>query len=153
VLPAAAARADCAARQPTEEEIEMANYYAAARSNPFTVRDPDALKRDLADLQIHVQVSDEPPNQVTLFCHNEAGWPSSRYDEVTGEEIEVCVHEIVAPHLLDGHVAVFVEAGSEALRHVGGLAVAVNSTGETCRVDLEEIYERAANLGSSVLVA
>ncbi len=132
----------------------MANYVAAERSNPFTVRDPDALKRELEPLGIIVEVSEEVPNQVTLFCEaDNGGWPSTHYDEETGEDTDISIHEIVAAYLVEGHVAVLVEAGHEKRRYVGGVAVAVNSAGETCEVDLVEIYERAARLGSELLPA
>lgn len=61
--------------------------------------------------------------------------------------------DIVARHLIDGDVAVFQEVGSEKMRYVGGVSVAVNSKGETVRVDLDDIYEKAKALGENVTVA
>lgn len=130
----------------------MANYTASARSNQFEVKDPDALRRELADLDIDV-VSDDPenPQRVVLLCHSDNGtWPSWRYDEPADNDIEVDVAALIAAHLTAGQVAVLIESGAEKLRFIGGHAVAVNSRGEQVDVSLEEIYERANRLGDHI---
>ncbi len=42
------------------------------------------------------------------------------------------------------------EVGSERLRYVSGLAVAVNHKGECVRVDLNSIYKAARRLGPNI---
>lgn len=133
----------------------MANYYAAARSNAFTVRDINALEEDLEGLDVTV-ISENPeqPNQVLLLCDetDDGAWPSSRYDEKTDDYEDLSIHEIVAKHLAVGHVAVLMEAGHEKLRYLVGSAVAVNAAGETRRVELNDIYPLAKQLGEHVAV-
>jgi hypothetical protein len=131
----------------------MANYTAAARSNTFTVRDVNALKKDLNGLAVTVLVeSTEHPNRVLLLCDQseDGGWPNSRYDEETDDYTDVSIHEIVAKHLAAGHVAVFLQAGHEKLRYIDGTAVAVNGAGETRHIGLEGIYPLAKQLGEHV---
>lgn len=127
----------------------MADYYASARSNYFQVKDPDALRRELAGLDIDV-LTDNPQDErsVVLLCSSDHGcWPHTRYDEQSDDDVEVDLAAIIAQHLTDGHVAVLMESGAEKLRFIGGLAVAVNNRGEQVGVSLEDIYERAKHLG------
>lgn len=128
----------------------MATYQAAARSNTFSVHEPDALKAELDPVDgIEVQTPDpQRPNRVALFC--DEGWPSTRYDEQAQQCVPVSIAEIVAPHLLDDHVVVLIEAGHERLRSVCGVAVAVNNRGERRVVDLSGIYALALELGANV---
>lgn len=63
------------------------------------------------------------------------------------------IEELVSRHLIAGDVAVFMEAGAEKFRYVGGAAVAVNSHGETVSVNLDDIYDKAADLGESITAA
>jgi hypothetical protein len=127
----------------------MANYNASARSNYFQVKDPDALRRELAGLDIDV-LTDDPHDErrvVLLSRSEDGGWPSWRFDEEGDDDVEVDLAAIIAQHLTDGQVAVLMESGAEKLRFIGGAAVAVNSRGEQVCVSLEDIYERAKNLG------
>jgi hypothetical protein len=127
----------------------MADYYATARSNYFQVKDPDALRRKLAGLDIDVLTDDpQDPQRVVLLCRSDHGsWPNSRYDENADDDVEVDLAAIIAQHLTDGQVAVLMESGAEKLRYIGGLAVAVNNRGEQVSLSLEDIYERAKHLG------
>jgi hypothetical protein len=127
----------------------MADYYATARSNYFQVKDPDALRRELAGLDIDVLTDDpQDPQRVVLLCRSDHGsWPHSRYDENADDDVEVDLAAIIAQHLTDGQVAVLMESGAEKLRFIGGLAVAVNNRGEQVGVSLEDIYEHAKHLG------
>lgn len=149
----------------------MANFNATARTNIFRVKDVDALKHDLSTYGItpatwdesrrgaEFVLDDRPVNQpagsVALFSFG--GWPSldeedtaSRLelfeeDDVVPSEYE-SLHQLVAAHLIEGEVAIFMEAGAEKMRYVSGVTVAVNSAGDTRRIDLDDIYELAKEL-------
>lgn len=58
--------------------------------------------------------------------------------------------ELVAAHLVDGDVAVFMEVGFEKMRFLVGQAVAINAAGEHRTVSLDDIYASARDLGSTV---
>lgn len=60
------------------------------------------------------------------------------------------LHDLVARHLIDGDVAIFMEVGATKSRYLGGVALAVNSKGETRRIDLDDIYAKAAEIGTTV---
>lgn len=132
----------------------MANYYASARSNYFRVKDRaafDAAIARLADLTI-VEGRDDNAGRVALLCDggDQGGWPGWTMDETgEGEDTEVDVPELVAEHLDEGEVAVFMEAGAEKLRYVCGYATAINSAGERRDVSLDSIYELAKELGNA----
>jgi hypothetical protein len=149
----------------------MANYDASSRTNYFLVKDVEALKNALrtygitpatwgdsqrgAEFVLANDAKNKPEGSVALFSMGT--WPGLDEDSVAerlGIEDEetalpnahASLIELVAEHLVDGQVAVFMEIGSEKMRYLGGTAVAVNAAGETKRVDLEDIYTLAREL-------
>lgn len=149
----------------------MSQYIATARTNYFRVKDVEALKKELLEYGITPAtweqskrgaefVLDDAPTNVpsgSIALFSMEGWPSFDEDSTANrlelwEEDDVVpsghesLHALIATHLVDGQVAIFMEVGFEKLRYLGGLAVAVNSAGETRRVDLEDIYELATQL-------
>lgn len=137
----------------------MANWYGTARSNAFRVKDEDAFREDmveLAGLEVHRREpadasGEHGPRFVLLEPHGE-GWPSPTrpvYDEAGDlvREEEVDLFDLVAGHLAEGEVAVFVEAGAEKHRYVTGTSVAVNDKGESLAVHLDDIYEKVERAG------
>lgn len=76
-------------------------------------------------------------------CHH------SRADHPTNGVLYESIPDLVAAHLVDGDVAVFLEVGAEKMRYLGGIAYAVNSQGESRTVSLEDIYEQAKPLGDA----
>jgi hypothetical protein len=129
----------------------MADYHAWARTNYFAVKDPDAFRAAMSVFSVEVittSAGDPPATLYGLLSDDESGWPTTLYDEVTGDDDYVDFVGMVAEHLAQDHVAIFMESGHEKLRYVAGFAVAVNSKGETQRVTLDEIYDPAARLGT-----
>lgn len=146
----------------------MSNYAANARTNAFVVKNLAALEADLAVYGLSISEEDwkgdmvvykrSKPNEITLLSYG--GWPLMDEDSVAsrlglddGEHDDVPVpsefdslHQLVGSHLVKGQVAVFIEVGQEKMRYLGGTAVAVNSEGETRRVDLEDIYDLAKEI-------
>ncbi len=74
---------------------------------------------------------------------DEGGWPSCRYNEITGDDDEIDVIGQLPAHLADDEVAVLMEVDNEKLRYVTGTAPAVNNKGEIAHLDLNSIYEFA----------
>ncbi len=131
----------------------MANYYASARSNYFRVKDLAAFRAAMTPLSVEVVGNDDDPQQVALLSDDEAGWPSGYWDEASDTDVEVDVAELVAGHLADGWVAVFMEAGHEKLRYVAGCATAINAAGQVRQIRLDDIYGLAKQLGPNVTLA
>jgi hypothetical protein len=131
----------------------MANYIAAARSNYFRVNDEAAFEAALEGLE--VELIRDSAGRVGLISTqaDDAGWPSSVYDEETGEHEEIYVPGIVSEHLADDEVAVFIEVGHEKMVYLSGFALAINNQGETREVSLSAIYPLARELGQSVTEA
>ncbi|PBA68852.1 hypothetical protein [Mycobacterium avium] len=127
----------------------MANYYGTGRTNTFMVHDVEALRTALqrGDFEVVERASDRP-GEVTIFAAGPDGdgnWSQWIYpDDGDAEPEELCVPALIAEHLQDGQVAVFVHAGSEKLRYVCGYSLAVHSDGRQLRIDIDDIYEKAA---------
>jgi hypothetical protein len=144
----------------------LANYIVQARTNHFTVKDVEALKEGLKSYGIEPHpwsaaqtgaefiFDNEKEDSVALFSFG--NWPSleedpvadrlgvSDDDEVPQEHADLA--DLVASHLVDGQVAIFMEVGYEKMRYLGGTAVAVNAAGERRCVDLQDIYDLAQEL-------
>lgn len=96
-----------------------------------------------------------------VACNSYKGVPDELCDTCDEEEREhtdtrpyaESIEELVSAHLIDGDVAVFMEAGAEKMSFVGGVAVAVNSKGEVVSVGLSDIYDKAAGLGENITYA
>jgi hypothetical protein len=87
----------------------MSEFYAKAASSTFHVRDARALRRALTGMAIivHPATSDGDPNHVYLVSDEDKGcWPSERFDEDSGEGVEVNLLALIALHLKLGEVAV-----------------------------------------------
>jgi hypothetical protein len=119
----------------------MANYYAAARSNSFRVKDIEDL-RDYMHPEVEIRVDSEEENRVTLLVEAEAGWPGCVFDEETGDDIDWDVESAVAPHLVDGEWCVIREVGNEKLRYLIGYTLAFNNKGDSFTVNLDDIYKQ-----------
>jgi hypothetical protein len=134
----------------------MSDFYAKAASNTFHVRDATALRAALEGMAINVHPADRADpdaDHIYLVSDDDKGrWPSERFDEATHEAVDVDLLALIAQHLCPGEVAVLKEAGSEKAIYIGGIAHAVNSAGQTVTVDLDEIYQRAAPLGTQIAV-
>jgi hypothetical protein len=124
----------------------MANHYGTARSNYFRVKDPDAFKAAMGAIPglgvWERQIGGNGENVLYFGVYEDDGdasgfWPSNNHE--TDEEIDV--FGIVASHLQEDQVAVFMRSGAEKMRYITGAATAVNAKGEQVSVDLDDIYE------------
>lgn len=125
----------------------MANYCATARTNYFNVRDIDAFHLAMASVpDIHIDSRTTGGTQsCALFCQGDAGWPSEQYTDDPLEDAEaIDLPGLVAEHLADGSVAVFLESGNEGLRFIDGRATAVDACGGRIDLGLHGIFALAA---------
>jgi hypothetical protein len=130
------------------------NYEASARSNYFRVKDEGAFRQWADRLGLSVAPTDlDDGRYFAIWPFDGGSWPSSWHNIDTDEEGQCDVVVELARHLYDGGVAVLMEVGHEGLRSVAGVALAVNAKGETRHVALEEIYDKARELGTRVIRA
>jgi hypothetical protein len=149
----------------------MADYTATARTNYFLVKDVEALKAELrtygiepatwaenqrgADFVLDDGPKNKPAGAIALFSFGT--WPQMDEDSVAMRlDIEdeetpvpgayVDLTGLIANHLVEGQVAVFIEIGFEKMTYLAGGATAVNAAGETRSIDLEGIYAVAKEL-------
>ena len=128
----------------------MANYVATARTNYFQVKDDDKFDADLEGFSLEVEKDNE--GNFMLYIADGDGW-GPRWNEKRDEYEDEDIMDVVAKHLADDWVAVFMESGAEKARYVSGYAVAVNNKGERETVSLDNIYPLAAALGTHVTAA
>lgn len=121
----------------------MANYIASCRTNYFKVKDPQAFIEAMRKVP-DIEVIQKDEDFVLLGTNpNGGGWPSWVYDHDTGDEYQIDLAGMVAGHLTEDSVAVFMEVGAEKLRCLTGYAVAVNHKDEHVTIDLDGIYSLA----------
>lgn len=123
----------------------MANFYGTGRTNTFGVKSIPELKKALHpyDFTVIDRSDENNPGMVCVLADDldgEGGW--GRYDPDTDDDFYV--PDLIADHLRDGEVAVFVHVGAEKQRYVTGTAVAVHADGRQVRIGLEDIYSAAA---------
>ena len=130
----------------------MANYYSACRTNYFKVKDAEEFLKVMETIP-NIEVIHEPEGAkyagkfVILGDDPDGGdWPCYSYDQDTGEETEIDITKIISEHLIDGEVAIFMDAGAEKLRYVAGSAFAINNKGESKSLRLWDIYDMAREL-------
>jgi hypothetical protein len=125
----------------------MAIVYGMAMSNRFRVKNRESFKSWAEKQELEVQEDD---GLFSVRPMDEGTWPIWIEDPETGEDITEHFTEEFAAHLVDGSVAIFMEIAHEGMRTVAGVAFALNSKGQTRRVDLDDIYKKAEKLGSDV---
>ena len=124
----------------------MANYIGAARTNYFKVKDDKAFLDAMGDIS-NIEVVQNENGYALLGDDPDSGsFPSWDHDFETDEDIEIELSKIVASHLVDNEVAIFMEAGAEKLRYINGYAEAVNNKGEHQEISLMDIYDRINEL-------
>lgn len=130
----------------------MANWYGAARSNYFFVKDPEAFRNEFSKYPLEViENQGGPKDSFLLLPTGEYGdFDTWIYDGDEGEEEEFDVLEKVAPHLKDGHVAIIMTTGAEKLRYLTGYAQAINNKGERREVNINSIHELAKEIGEHI---
>jgi len=131
----------------------MANYYESARTNYFRVKDEAAFKAFMDTVPgCDLYGPCESDGKQGMFCvlFTEEGVPNVRDLEEpneAGEDYEEFdFMEELAKHLADGSIAVLTASGAEKLRYVTGYAVAIDNTGKTVAVNIDDIYGKAKKL-------
>ncbi len=122
----------------------MANYYATARSNYFTVKncsDFEAWCKNTA-----LKFWNQSPNKPNVYAiapndSSDTGCWSSHEDEEGDYGLHI--YNELAQHLAENEVAILQEVGHEKLRYLVGEAIAIHSSGESCTLSISDIYAAA----------
>jgi hypothetical protein len=122
----------------------MANYVATARSNYFKVKDAEGFKSWVSNCPNVALISRDDGTFAVYSDDPDSGsWPTFKWDEEIGDDVEFDLFEEIAEFLIDGEIAVFMEVGAEKLRYCNGYAIAVHSNGEYETLNLDRIYDFA----------
>lgn len=130
----------------------MANFYGNARSNYFEVKDVDAFEAAMAKLPDITVIAQGGLVGIMVDNGDSGCFPSWMYDpdgDIDMDDEEIDIVEIVAEHLADGAVAIFMEVGAEKMRYISGWAEAINSKYQRKTISLDNIYDIAAGLTTS----
>lgn len=128
--------------EPEKGASHMATYTGFGRTNTFAVKDIPALQETVgAHFSVVPESNADGPGRVTLFdADDDTGdWEHYNWDDT---ESPIFAPDMIAEHLQDGQVAIFVHIGNEALRYLGGFSIAVHSDGRQIRMNLDDIYDR-----------
>lgn len=117
----------------------MANYYGTGRSNYFKVKDHGLFVEFCSKYNLEQIYRD---GGTGFICTHEDGHPT------TDNESSLLLNweQELASLLEEGEVAIFMSVGNESKRYVCGVAIAINSSGKVRRIDLDNIYKKAAKL-------
>lgn len=124
----------------------MADWYGAARTNYFPVRDVDAFKAWAAGASLRPHQSETSDLWCVCSGDHSGAWPSAVWDDEAREDRDFDIVEELARHVQEGWPVVLMESRAEKLRYITGVAVAFRVTGadiEREDVSLEDIYALA----------
>lgn len=131
----------------------MANFIGQTRSNYFAVKDAEAFKQELSKYPVTIITQEKDGQTLYGFLDNDpdgAGVVDEFWDEEAGDSESISWGEFFSRHLADDSVAVIVSVGWEKYRYFSGHTTAYNNKGESRFVALNDIYEKAAELGSKI---
>lgn len=124
----------------------MANWYGAARTNYFPVRDVEAFKVWAATASLRPHQSDTTELWCLLSDDEYGGWPTQIWDEDAGDGRDFDIVAELAVHVVGGWPVILMESGAEKLRHVTGSATAFRVTNgeiECEQLVLDDIHDIA----------
>ena len=122
----------------------MADYIAKMRSNYFQVKNAKKFKVFCERYRLEAITEDDKAkaaDQRHGFMAD-GSIPTGRCN-AKGDWIETDFLKELSRHLVKGEVAVIMEIGSEKMRYLTGVAVAVNAAGQATDVSLSDIYALA----------
>lgn len=130
-------------------ESAMSDYNCLARSNGFRVKDPEAFEAAIRKTPLYfdkVEAAGAAPIYV-VYGESDYGWPTIEVEDGDGAA-ETSVEDWLSGYLAEGEVAVLMEAGFAGHQQgsVVGAATAVNASGKTIQVRMDDIYDRAVLL-------
>ena len=122
----------------------MADYIAQARSNYFKVKNEEQFRKFCQEhgLELITQAPAKKKDPTLFGFMISESIPAGRTDD-KGEWIETDFIQELAKQLAPDAVAVVMEVGSEKMRYLNGYTCAVNSTGKTVELNLNQIYQQA----------
>lgn len=150
----------------------MANYSGTGRSNYIHVTDLEMIKK-IADIyQLCVRADETDPTYVYFYSVSEDGdietyytvsnWAyAEKYEDIFGNLPKDCLEfgdavelpdfmDTIAKYMVEEEVFIWQHVGSEKLRYLNGYAVAINAKGKHVSISIDEIYNRAKQLGIKI---
>jgi hypothetical protein len=134
------------------------NYYGTWRTNKVKVKDVKRFKELAGMLEAEVPdpeftgkyrvagadlptPSEAPISAEVKMLGSENGF-NETYEDEDGNTTNILAE--LAKTLVEGEVLVIMEAGSEGMRYINGIAIALSWTGKSTSISLNDIYKQAA---------
>jgi hypothetical protein len=136
----------------------VANYVECGRTNYFLVKDPAAFLQameGIPNVEVITKVAlneDGSEDNSTLTYYGliadngESGFPTDMWSEEDKDYVSIDLPAMVANHLLENEVAIFMQIGQEKMRFLTGHAEAINCHKIRRVVSLTDIYGLAKQL-------
>lgn len=123
----------------------MADWYGAARSNYFKVKDRELFDQWIGQYEVTVIQNGEYVGW--LSTTDKGGIPTRWPDDINAgdDEQEISITAEIGNHLADGQVCIILEIGNEKMRYLTGAAIAICADGHREEINLDSIYEMAAD--------
>ena len=121
------------------------NVTGIGRTNFFRVVNDVKFKAEMEryDVEVAEQAIDGHMHYAIIDENSGGLWPSD-VENAEQELQNVYFPDVVAKHLVDGEIAVFMAISNEGARSIIGNAMAINNRRERVSVTLDDIYLRAA---------
>ena len=104
-------------------KFNMANFETVSRTNYFTVKDINAFKAEMNELDFQDFSWFDGENGTVAFGGYEE--TSRGWSELLDEDVEVS--DIIMKHIVEGDACIYVEACNEKLRYVGSYGFVATS--------------------------
>jgi hypothetical protein len=126
----------------------MANYYEKARSSYFKPVCREKFEKFCQTWAVTFITSRGKNGGAELVgFYSEDGLPYDPDSDRLGSTDERFFLEELEKHIAPDWVVIVIRTGSEKMRYLVGVAVAINSDGKSEEIDLWEIYTLADKLG------
>lgn len=106
----------------------MADYHATSRTSTFKVKDDEAFKSWLEDIEdVYLLTEKHPEHGVVHTMHFDNYFGVIPRENIQEDE-DFCIFEGIQHHLYDGWAVTFMEVGNERSRYLCGFAAVVSQT-------------------------
>ena len=129
-----------------EQVVLKQECYQCLHNNKIPEDCKQVIKRTVGECK-----GEKIKEQCCGFLGTDTGAIVGYAEDIQGNPLEFDdMVKMLATHLEEGWVAILQEVGAEKLRYITGYSLAVNHLGETVDIDINNIYQKAENLGRCI---
>lgn len=123
----------------------MSSSYGLERTNYVRITSLNDLKKWIDKINVDVDIYEKSDGRIALSGYtSDDGCLPSWYEDEHGTEHDYFLGDFAEKFLVNGEILVVMGVSSEKARYCSGFALAIDNNGSSVSVNLNEIYERAA---------